>query len=286
MTTQPVGTCLYTFAEVVRDIQTTGQLPTEAGLIRNLEDILSWGFEALELNLDLIFAPGQPFGKDLLSQVRQAVDRDGLGLTAHLPFINLGTTHHIEAARVAACAAILDAWRRVEDLPIHSAVLHLSGAMLLETPKPGTEAHDAIWKNARDQARRTLDDLLKVIPKNVLAIENLPDVPFDVAWPLVEEYDLGTCLDDGHALLRNADLWKFLDKTRNRILQIHLHDVQEFTDAEGNVRRVDHQELGTGILDVPRFAREVKDLPVTVILEIQNAWSEASLKVWRRAQAG
>lgn len=277
---QPVGTTLYTFGEFMQHMAATGRMPSEDDLLRQLEQIVDWGFDALELPMDLHFAPGRPLGPLFLARLREAT-AEGLILTAHMPFLAISTTTHIERVREGSCQAILEAWHVIADLPVRSAVVHLSGALSMEAVPSDNPAARQFGDLAMSQARQTIEQLLPVIPASVLSVENLPDYDFHPLWPLVEEYNLGVCLDNGHAMLRGDDLWGLMAKVLPRTRQLHLHDVVEQADAYGNTSLVDHHELGSGILDLERFARTLGDRDVIVILEVANRYSPGSLETWK-----
>ena len=94
--------------------------------------------------------------------------------------------------------------------------------------------------------------LIKVVPR--ITFENMPNSTniWKNPYPSTEE-DIDHVLrrvscdmtfDVGHFLKQGCDVYRLAKKYMPRIAHIHIHDV---------VEKIDHQPLGTGLLDTERF---------------------------------
>jgi sugar phosphate isomerase/epimerase len=284
----PVLASLITTEAVVERLNNSGRLLNDKDLVEIARDILAAGFDGIELTLDAASLFPGAYGPDLLGFCSRAAGQ-GAVLTAHLPFLSLPTLAHQEAVRKGAVEEIAAAYRRVEPLPLEHVVLHLDEQPVLRVlgqKQVEENVRRHYIERLRDAGRRSLEELLETIPRDKLLVENIFDPQPEIALPLAEEFDLGLCLDIGHHLINKGSLAEFFDRRADRIRQVHLHDVVEQDLPDGGVMRVDHRELGQGILDCRQLSRllqehELVDMPV--VFEMLLPWARQSLPKWREA---
>ncbi|MCL4415136.1 MAG: sugar phosphate isomerase/epimerase [Patescibacteria group bacterium] len=118
-------------------------------------------------------------------------------------------------------------------------------------------------------------ELIKKIPQ--LSVENMPGSAslWKKGFPGTEkeidfvlgQVNCGFTFDVGHFLKGGCDIWRLLKKYLPRIVNIHIHDV-----VDGK----DHQPLGTGILDVRKFVKILKDADYQGYLSIEMVSDNAS----------
>ena len=128
-----------------------------------------------------------------------------------------------------------------------------------------------------NQAGRSLAELCQVLDPRDLCVENLEDSLFDLALPLIEEYDTSICLDVGHLAWQGASELGFLARHRDRIREIHLHDAA-LPSADGRHQIRDHLALGQGQVAYQGFLSRLEEIGFegAVILEVNT---QADLEV-------
>ena len=257
-------------------------------VLRRIDEIVSVGFNAIELNLDLLYWSPNAIDQQVLKALQQ-VHNDGIALTAHLPFVDLFTISHVETSRRASVKAILKAVKAMDCLPIEHFVLHLDGAFLqnvVETHDLPDDLREDLQDTVFSQGERTLEEILKQVPRKKLLVENLPGVPTEVTTRWARNWELKTCVDIGHVFLRNEDLVDTIDWVRHNcagIAEFHVHDVVE-KKRLGRTMLSDHKRLGSGIVDLENLARAVYRDGETpfVVLEMRFDWARHSLSTWRQ----
>jgi len=102
------------------------------------------------------------------------------------------------------------------------------------------------WETTVASARRTLPRLLEYVDARKIWVENLPYAPLEPLIPVITDYDLGICLDVGHADRIGDDPTEFFVRHKDRIGEIHFHDVKDPGSPGVIGSTTDHQALGTG----------------------------------------
>ena len=108
------------------------------------------------------------------------------------------------------------------------------------------------------QLRKSLDDLMPLsrelhVP---IAVENMPGATFEIIDELFNDYPadfLGLCYDSGHGHLMDDKGLDYLDKFKDRLMALHIHDNNGLGDQ--------HQPPFCGTLDWERFAKILKASP-------------------------
>jgi sugar phosphate isomerase/epimerase len=145
----------------------------------------------------------------------------GLTYNIHLP-TDLDLTHPDRSWRSKAGRVLRDLITLLAPLNPSVYTLHLTPPADIDQPGRLT-AWQAI-------AAESLGEILASgVPGRRLALENLM---FPFAWldPLVEQFDLGVCMDTGHLGLQGEDLGAFLGQHGHRIVIGHLHGIRNGKD--------------------------------------------------------
>ena len=203
-------------------------------------------------------------------------------LTAHLPFLGLALLSPLEGMREQSLRRMLAAYERVAHLPVRHWVVHLDAAFPPMLEGVNALVRDEHTRRVRERGCWSLDHLLETIPREKLLVENLPNMPLANIVYWAAKFDLGTCLDAGHVLLRGESFDEHLEALGPRIRELHVHDI-----VERNGSQLDHQPLGSGIVPLEELQRLAASAPegVPVILEMPLEWACRSLRVWRGNQA-
>lgn len=140
-----------------------------------------------------------------------------LSYTVHLP-LDVDCAGEYPEERSQAVAACRRTIGLTAPLSPWAYVLHL--------PQSGVATEE--W---RARAVTSVRDILADnVPPRTLCIENI-DYPFADIAPVVEELDLGVCLDTGHLMLHEGgDPLGFLERWRERLRVVHLHGVEDGKD--------------------------------------------------------
>lgn len=285
-----VGASLVTTGDLVARMSRRSDWPDREELYERARRLVDAGFAFIELTTDLGNVVPDLYDEAFLNWLFALHEDRGVFYTVHLPFYSIGVSSHVESVRRASVENTLAWYRRFSVLPVHGYVLHVGTSPLLAfadvpevLPASVARIHDLVLS----ATRRSLDDITAVIARNLLFVENLPDVPFALTDRAVQEADTLTCFDIGHAYMRFDPVDEQLHHWQFRIAHIHFHDVVEQRNAHNRKLRRDHQALGQGIIDVGRHARWIAaHLPqATVCLEMDVENACASLAVWRQAVA-
>lgn len=99
------------------------------------------------------------------------------------------------------------------------------------------------------------------LPSRRLAIETI-EFPFNLMNEMAESLDLSICFDTGHVLVGFSgpiDFFEAVTRCLPRLAEIHLHDGPAFSKTHQLGYGKDHQTLGTGDLDLPRFLKLLEE---------------------------
>ena len=130
-----------------------------------------------------------------------------------------------------------------------------TGAVMMHIPviQQGTkEEQKPVIRKQVDAFRRTMDQLIPELQKNktMIAIENMWTDTWEIIYELLDEYPadlLGICYDSGHANSNGLKQMDFLEKRKQRLAALHLHD----NNGEGD----QHQPPFYGTVDWERLAQ-------------------------------
>ncbi len=226
--------------------------------------------------IELLFfesAPGSlPTADDIRELVRLGRDL-AVGYNVHLP-LDVSPGDADAARRREAVRRLAECLARCSSLAPSSYTLHL--------PAGRSPTDEARWSAWRHNCRRSIEALLDTgLNSRRLAVETLVHPPFERVQELVEEYDLGVCLDVGHLLICGRDPAAFFRRLARRIAVVHLHGVADGRDHLGLDCMPPRRR--NGILELLTGFRGTVSLEVFSPSDLQ-----ASLQVleqWRRSSS-
>jgi sugar phosphate isomerase/epimerase len=166
-----------------------------------------------------------PSAGDMQKLARMA-EASGLTYSVHLPLdVYLGHPDRAERERsVGKCLRIIELTR---DLPKSAYVMHFESG-------PGVDINAFSGDENRlfiDALRDSVSMLLKgaAVPASVFCAENL-NYPFELVWPVVEEFALSVTLDVGHLEYYGFPTGEYLERYLTRAKVLHMHGTLDGKD--------------------------------------------------------
>jgi sugar phosphate isomerase/epimerase len=235
--------------------------------------VKDYGLQAVELTLDLGIVFPEVFDVSFYRAVADLQQELGFVCSVHLPFLWVDPSSLNEPIRRTSVECLRRMAERTSAVEVHTYVLHLWGftTMQIAAQLEHPAQRGAILGALMGQAGRSLAELCEIFESRDLCVENLEDALFDIALPLIEEYDTSICLDVGHLAWQGSNELDFLSQHRERVREIHLHDAAPPpAGVSGRIR--DHLALGQGEVDYVAFLRKLEDVGYhgPVILELNS----------------
>jgi len=237
------------------------------------------GIEHLEFTWDPPQAMEELFDEAWRDYLMRCQSDWGLTYSVHLPQFGLDVAALHQKFADMSLEETVKAIACTRDLPVANYVLHVgvSCARLhgtLSELSPPMLAY--YWDETVASARRTLSRLVEHVDSRKIAVEDLPYAPFEPLVPVILECDLGVCLDVGHADRWGDDPAAFFVQYKDRISEIHFHDVKDAGDPDMVGVVPDHQALGSGHIGyrelIDAFAKEGFEGELTI--EVQTPEDE------------
>lgn len=246
-----------------------------------VRDMANNGFKLIEIGCDLSLFLPKTLGSEAIQELGEIKSELGLSYTVHLPLWSVEPSTPLDSVRVGSLRALVDAVNATKPLEPEMYVLHATGALAAEfyRMKIPELAKSYILRQFQSAAKESLQSLLKEtnLPSRKVAIETI-EFPFELTLELADDLDLSICLDTGHVLVGFSgpiDLNPALERCLPRLGEIHLHDgVWQGRDHNIGYGK-DHQALGKGDLDIPRFLNRVHEVgfdgPIVFELTLDEA---------------
>ncbi len=159
--------------------------------------------------------------EQMIAELGQAAEDLGITYNIHLP-ADVSLSDPDPSMRKHAAETLRMFIRRCRPLSPSAFALHLPCEIPLQDKKDIQQ-----WR------KRTADGLAllldAVADSRVLAVETLM-YPFDIADPLIREFDLSVCMDTGHLMLCGFDVKNLWKTYAERIPLMHLHGVRKGKD--------------------------------------------------------
>jgi len=260
-----------------------------SALVRQLA---SHQFNPIELGGDLVMFIPHTFAPPSIEKLAALKQELGIEYTVHLPLWSVEPSTPLTPVRQGSLRAVIEVIRATQPLEPKAYVLHAYGALASEfyRMKLPASARALILQVFHNHARDSVKTILAEtgIPSRQLAVETI-EFPLEMLLALANEFDTSICFDTGHVLAGFAgdiDFWDALEKCLPRTSHIHLHDCPAYTRTRELGYGKDHQPLGKGDLDVPRFFNRLKEANFTgtIVFELTVAEALASMQVvkeWR-----
>jgi len=235
---------------------------SEIALDKLTKFAITLGYNLFELNVGVEYMHPGTCDKYVIKELKRLKEENKLRYTIHLPFLGLEPASINKHSRKAAVNSHVEMINLTKSLEPENYVLHSSGSiapLFLNTGKQfGIKNHSL--KELTEAAKSTVGEILDKtkIPSKSIAIENIT-YPFESTLEIVKENSCSLCVDTGHFLAGFSgkhDLLEVIKENLPEIAEIHLHDC--YINDKSNIP-VDHQALGTGLLD-PKFLEFLKNI--------------------------
>jgi sugar phosphate isomerase/epimerase len=262
-----------------------------SGLVRDLADS---GFNLVELGGDLVLFLPHTYAPASIERLAGLKQELGMEFTLHLPLWSVEPSTPLTPVRKGSVEAIIQAVRAVAPLEPEIYVMHATGALAAEFYRMRIQeiARSILMRQFQNGARESLKMILAEtgIPSRKLAIETI-EFPLDLTVELAEELDLSICFDAGHVMAGfsgASDFFDALELCLPRIGEVHLHDSPWRSPHEPPAYGLDHQVLGEGDLDVPRFLSRLQEAGFTgpIVFELTKEEALASMayidQMWKK----
>jgi sugar phosphate isomerase/epimerase len=258
----------------------------QVALVRSLADL---GFSLVELGGDLTLFMPHTFQPETIQRLQALKEERGLAFTVHLPLWSVEPSTPLTPVREGSVQALVEVIRATRPLSPECYVCHATGALAAEFYRMRLPelARELLLNQFQNGARESIRKILAEtgIESRRLAIETI-EFPFDLTLALAEELDLSICFDTGHILVGFSgpvDFFDALERCLPRLGEVHLHD----GPWQGPERFIgygkDHQPLGLGDLDIPRFLDRLhrEEFSGPIVFELRTDQALASLDVIR-----
>jgi sugar phosphate isomerase/epimerase len=211
------------------------QLPTPEVLKSAIQQRAEMGFEHVEISANLLTSFPELLSPRSMEGLRHLKEEHNLTYSIHLHNgLGVDIDSWCERVRRAAVEETIAVYQATRPLEVRHFVLHSVWAYAMTheivlSMRLSERMKDVLLDKTREQSRRSLAELVRVIPPRHLCLENL-FVDFEWVYSLVEEFDTSICFDGGHWKLLGGEGTEFVRRYGARITLVHCHDVQDGED--------------------------------------------------------
>jgi len=232
------------------------------------------GIQVIEIPLDAAFIYPALFTPEVLFQMRRVAEENCFCFTAHLPYMWLDLSSINEEMRKASVRCVLEGLKIAQNLQPLAYPLHLMAerADAIATSSWAEEEKRDFLGRMMAQGERSLEEIAQEVESTKLCLENSGAMSFEPISTLAKKYNTSLCLDVGHLILQGGDPVAFIEAHFEAIAEVHLHDVINTGWAGGKPVLMDHQSLGSGILDLKGVigALNEKGYEGVLLVEVMN----------------
>jgi sugar phosphate isomerase/epimerase len=254
-----IGTEVGSLADVIATVQAVpgsseGINFGSLRLSKHVRRIVDAGFRHIELALDTRFMMQGAADDSVIDELLELKKNMGLTYSVHLPIMDTSFMSLNDGIRKATLECLKESIRSTEPLDITGYVLHPTRFVEYEIaglPLSASTKRE-VYKYIREKGSRGLSELIDLAGSSRrILLEPDVAIPFDAIFdPLVEEYDSGVCFDYGHHMMAKLDPIEFFETYKDRIREIHLHDVAV-------KYKIDHIPLGAGTTHWEDFVKYI-----------------------------
>ena len=245
-----LGTSLVSVWGSLFERDDTGRVTCNRRFLRDyISDLPARGIESFEFTWDPADTMEALFDDEWKEFLKRCQSELGLSFCVHLPQYGLDPAALNEDIADVSMRETIRAIECTKDLNITGYVLHmgvscarLQASLSVLSPVLLQD----FWEKTVASARRTLPRLLDHVDARRIWVENLPYTPLDMLVPVITDYDLGICLDVGHADRVGDDSAELFVRYKDRVGEIHFHDVKDPGSPGVIGSTTDHQALGSG----------------------------------------
>ncbi len=237
-----------------------GYSPSTAGVL-DLEDAFKL---AAELDFTFVELAWEIFeilpDAGLLERTKALSQMTGVGVSVHLPFVDLNLASLVPSARQTAVERVQRALAGAAELNAICGVLH-TGQNSVYHPLAVNYAMKAL-----DKSFAEFSEVVPIAAENLaLTSQDLIQGP-DALRDLTERAGFHNCLDFGHAYVEagrtgeRALTERYFEVLGEHIIHLHVHSNDGLTDQ--------HRPLSEGSLPYHRYANFLRGFSGTVCLEV------------------
>ena len=244
-------------------------LEESAALCREL------GLSFIELNMNF---PQYQVGAVDISHLRKVAEKYGIFYTLHLDdHMNVADFNPTVARAYAD--TVVDAVFLSKELGIPAINMHLSRGGVVTLPDRKVYLFDQYRDAYLHQIIKFRDRCQLAVGSSGIRIcvENTEGfLPWqqEAVETLLESPVFGLTLDTGHDLCTGGGDLKFIQKHKDRLRHMHLHDAKQ--------PNRDHLALGTGDIDIQARLDLAQECDCTVVLEIKTVQALRDSTAWLR----
>ncbi len=200
-----------------------------------------------------------------VDMLKRIIKREGIHVSVHAPFADINIASTSPSIRHAVMKRLKKSIKFSAQLNSEYWVFHPGIQSAIGDAYPGMD-----WEINLKSVRELLHEANKYNLK--ITIENVPD-PFPFLLKRIDEFErfykdlgeeglnLGLTFDVGHANI-NGQLFDFLEKFRNKIVHVHLHDNDGHSDL--------HLGIGFGNINWPKFIESLRKANYNGALVIES----------------
>lgn len=225
----------------------------------NLELAKTLGLDFLELNINMLYCTPDEDFRNMLLQYKKEYNMD---FTMHYyDTVDVGSTSRYY--RNYLYTAFSEIGKYLENI-VKKIVIHLEpGAyMTIRSKKQYVYAEDVTYVKRTLNTFETIRDVLSTFGIEVV-IENVPIHPFmEGIYQALHNNGFNFCYDIGHNIIYHDGLFEiFRQKYDLSVKHMHMHNV---------IGKHDHQELGTGDLDIPSYINYAIENDIDIVIEVKD----------------
>ncbi len=163
---------------------------------------------------------------DDMQKLAELAEEHALTYSVHLPLdVYLGHPDRRERERsVGKCLRIIELTR---DLPKSAYVMHFEAGPGVDINAFSADENRLFTESLRDSITMLLQGT--AVPASEFCVENL-NYPFELVWPVVEEFALSVTLDVGHLEFYGFPTRAYLERYLPHAKVLHLHGTLEGKD--------------------------------------------------------
>ena len=230
--------------------------------------------QVVEIPLDAAFLYPALFTPNVLSQMRLVAEENGFYFTAHLPYMWLDLSSINEKMRETSVQCVLEGLRMGEELNAIAYPLHLMGerAEAIAASSWAEEEKRDFLARMVEQAERSLEEITREVDSTKLCLENSGAMFFEPMGTMAGRHNASLCLDVGHLIVQGGDPVASIEANFQAVKEVHLHDVVTVGEAGDGPVLIDHQPLGSGIIDLKGIVRALDATAYegVLLLEVMN----------------
>lgn len=221
------------------------------------------GFDFIELNLTFPWLQKSVVDTTELNKVQNA---NGLWYTIHL-HDQLNPVDFCDDIREACTKNILNAIRVAGELNVKYMTMHLNTGMYSSLKRGKVYLCDIYRQEYLGYVNKFIDTIGPLLEKNgvTVCIENTTgfvDAQRKALDIFLSHPNFGLTFDIGHSYKSGGCDEDYIRRHLDKLKHFHIHDVTE---------KMNHQALGEGIIDLPKYFDLAKQCDCNAVIEVKES---------------